>query len=472
MDNEAFFKQAFESEKSGHVDLAATLYQRILDNLPTHPATLYNLAVLNAKRNDYTRAVDLFERLIQVTPNASQAYYNAAICYIKKGNIDHAISYLIKAVEYEPSYAAAQHMLGSILLRRNEFEKALLHLTVAVQYLPDDANAHCHMGMACMHTEHIDEALLHLEKAIALDSSLAEAHYHSGVIALRRGKLEDADQHFQSTVGRDSSHFSAYYNLALIKKNQSQLNLAKYYIEKAYQLSDNNPFIAYLHAILNGNTAFDHTPDEFVTNLFDHYASYYDEHLKNVLHCGLPQQCVALFNDHIKNIKNQWDCILDLGCGTGLTGEAFRSYATQLMGSDLSENMLSKAREKNIYDHLYHENMIETLKRFDHTIEIAICCDTLVYVGKLEPFFDNLSHALRPNGYAILTFESSDTESTTLSSTGRFTHSASYIRSCAIQYEFNMIEMRETGLRNQAGEQVPGYIVLIQYLPIKLTTDK
>ena len=44
--------------------------------------------------------------------------------------------------------------------------------------------------------------------------------------------------------------------------------------------------------------------------------------------------------------------VLDLGCGTGLSGVAFKPIARRLVGIDLSPKMLAKAQELAIYDAL------------------------------------------------------------------------------------------------------------------------
>ena len=41
--------------------------------------------------------------------------------------------------------------------------------------------------------------------------------------------------------------------------------------------------------------------------------------------------------------------ILDLGCGTGLAGEAFKSLARRLDGIDLSPLMIERAKGRGIY---------------------------------------------------------------------------------------------------------------------------
>ena len=44
--------------------------------------------------------------------------------------------------------------------------------------------------------------------------------------------------------------------------------------------------------------------------------------------------------------------VLDLGCGTGLAGEALRRRAAWLEGVDLSSGMIDQARRKGLYDRL------------------------------------------------------------------------------------------------------------------------
>ncbi|MFI4955998.1 MAG: tetratricopeptide repeat protein [Gammaproteobacteria bacterium] len=459
MDNEAFFKQAVESEKQGQIDLAATLYQRILENMPRHPGTLYNFATLNAKRNDFDQAILLFERMLDVEPDFAQAYYNVAICYMKKGDVRTAMTHLKNAVTLVPHYVEAQHLLGGILLRMDKFQEAEVHLKAALAANPDHPAVLCHMGIAYVHLGRMDDARENLIRSIALDSSLAEAHYHLGLVALKAGQIDEADTHFQSTIARDPQHFSAYYNLALIKKKQAQYKLAEHFIEKAYAIAPEHPFVAYLYGILNTSKAPTVTPPDYVASLFNEYAPYYDEHLTKVLNSDLPMTCLAVFKKvHDKPVNTT----VDLGCGTGLCGAMFRDQTQRLIGVDLSEKMLDKARDKKIYDTLYQEDMLAMLRRAEHKIDLVLCCDALVYVGALEPFFEALKKALKEGGHALFTCEAGESPFA-LSIDGRFTHSEYYIRDCAMQHGFTINAFENTVLREQNGKPVMGYVVCVGY---------
>ncbi|OWK23826.1 hypothetical protein AJ87_30525 [Rhizobium yanglingense] len=45
--------------------------------------------------------------------------------------------------------------------------------------------------------------------------------------------------------------------------------------------------------------------------------------------------------------------LLDLGCGTGLTGGTLRDLCEEMTGIDISENMVEIAHKKEIYETLF-----------------------------------------------------------------------------------------------------------------------
>ena len=80
--------------------------------------------------------------------------------------------------------------------------------------------------------------------------------------------------------------------------------------------------------------------------------NYYDNYVKSLNYVG-PREIVKKMCDYTKNF--QYLKILDFGCGTGLVGEEILRQVkkdTFIDGIDISENMISKAREKNIYDNI------------------------------------------------------------------------------------------------------------------------
>ena len=95
--------------------------------------------------------------------------------------------------------------------------------------------------------------------------------------------------------------------------------------------------------------------ETYVRRLFDQYAGRYDTALTEHLHYRGP----ALLRDAVEAAMRargkrpmHFRAMLDLGCGTGLAGAAFRPFVDRLVGVDLSPAMIAQAASKGLYDRL------------------------------------------------------------------------------------------------------------------------
>lgn len=80
----------------------------------------------------------------------------------------------------------------------------------------------------------------------------------------------------------------------------------------------------------------------------DWSASYDDEITENGY--ATPRRCAEALARHAPNKNGK---LLDIGCGTGLSGITFREAGFQnIDGNDLSAEMLAIAKERGIYNHL------------------------------------------------------------------------------------------------------------------------
>lgn len=97
------------------------------------------------------------------------------------------------------------------------------------------------------------------------------------------------------------------------------------------------------------DSVYDH-PDMDVADFYDDWAATYDAEVGDNGYVT-PTRCAKALRAQVANLETP---VLDLGCGTGLSGLALRAAGfTTLDGTDLSDGMLKVARDKGIYRHLF-----------------------------------------------------------------------------------------------------------------------
>jgi predicted TPR repeat methyltransferase len=155
--------------------------------------------------------------------------------------------------------------------------------------------------------------------------------------------------------------------------------------------------------------------------------------------------------------------MLDLGCGTGLCGEAFKGVAECMVGVDLSEKMLEQARSKSIYAKLICANILDHLSIEMETYDLVISADVLIYMGQLDAFFNQLKRVMNLGGHVGLTVESCNASTFELKSTQRYGHSTLYINALASSNGFSIVDVQDIKLRKEKGEDITGSAILLQY---------
>jgi ubiquinone/menaquinone biosynthesis C-methylase UbiE len=146
---------------------------------------------------------------------------------------------------------------------------------------------------------------------------------------------------------------------------------------------------------------FDTNDHETLRNKYNAWARIYDTELDKSYRCSPIESAQTL-----AQVLPQKDAmILDAGAGTGMVGEALSALGyTQIVGVDLSEEMLEIARKKQVYQDLYQGNLEETLNFLDNESFDAIISVGVFTFGHVHPqALKNLFSLLKSGGYFLLT---------------------------------------------------------------------
>jgi predicted TPR repeat methyltransferase len=201
-------------------------------------------------------------------------------------------------------------------------------------------------------------------------------------------------------------------------------------------------------------------PRAYVTNLFDEYASSFEEVLVSKLGYSAPLRMRQLVAES-GALPEVVETAIDLGCGTGLCGAQFRGACRHLVGVDLSPRMLEMAAEKQIYDELHQGDLVEVLGNQSGEFDFFLCADTLVYIGDLYPVFQAVARRCRRNALFVFSTESATAGDFELRASGRYAHTSAYVERVSAATGFESIRYAEMACRKEFGrDMMAGYYLL------------
>lgn len=131
------------------------------------------------------------------------------------------------------------------------------------------------------------------------------------------------------------------------------------------------------------------------------YTEYYELFSKDKNYYSEVEFLEKVFQKYNCDVKN----ILDLGCGTGMHAELLASKGYKITGLDLSKEMISIAKSKNIPNSKF---IIGDMSNFDlsEKFDVIICMFAAMgYLTKneqIKSFFKSIKNHLNPNGLLIL----------------------------------------------------------------------
>jgi predicted TPR repeat methyltransferase len=316
----------------------------------------------------------------------------------------------------------AQQALGDIAAALDSFREACM-------LAPESAPAAFAHGEALLAAETVPAAIAELQRALRLAPDDDGARYTLGTAWAEAGEDARARDYF-TVLAQSSSVFAA----------------------RAANMLD----------ALDARGGGARAAPNYVRHLFDQFAENYDAHMVGALAYRAPGVLRELA-DLVMGARGPRSlAILDLGCGTGLSGECFRDLAARLEGIDLSPAMLAKARARGIYDTLETADLESALAGQGRSYDLILAADTLVYLGNLQPVFQGAASRLAPGGFFLFTVESVAGETYELGPKRRYRHSEAYLRREAEAASLDVMGLVACAPRRETGIAVEGFAVALR----------
>ena len=481
-----FVDQTLSKAKSyarkGETEEAKKLYQNVLQAFPKNGRAQKGLDALNKPKQfnstqnppqeTINQLIDLYNQgqwaavvekaqaLTRQYPNAPFIWNILGVAAAKTGQIDLAINAFKRVIAIKPDHAEAYYNMGNVLKGQGKLEEAIEAYNKALSLKPDYANACNNMGNVLKDQGKLEEAIEAYKKALLLKPDYADTYHNMGVVLKGQGKLEEAIEAYKKALLLKPDYAEAYNNTGHVLKDQGKLEEAIEAYKKALSLKPDYAEANHILSSLTGKTT-NSAPGEYVKNLFDRYAYKFDKSLLVDLSYKSPEVITQLALE--KHGGGSLGSILDLGCGTGLTGEKIRPHCTNLEGIDLSRKMLEIAKSRNIYDNLDHVDIVEYLSNAELNFDYFIATDVFVYVGDLSEVFHLIKVRNKRPGKLIFSTEHINENGFHLEKSGRYSHSKSYIEELCREFKFSISHFSETNLRKEKGSFLIGGLYFLDF---------
>jgi len=416
--------QAKLHSDAGRTKRAITTYRQILRQAPECTDAMFQLAVLLHDVGELEAAANQLRVFLSYQPNLAEVHFNLGTIMRALSRPEEASSSFLRAIELQPGFSDAHNNLGTCYRDQGQLQKALECFEAALAQSPDSLHALINLGTTLAKCNRSIESVAVCRRALSLHPDSPDAHYALGIALEKTGAHHEAIDHLQIAV-------------------YSRPDVPEWQFHLAASQGASPP------------TA----PTEYVTSLFDGYAKRFDDHLVSDLKYMTPQHLYRA----VRQFSNRsMDMALDLGCGTGLSGEVFRETVRSFVGVDLSSEMIKVAQERHLYDELHVSEVTSFLEGRQSEYDLIVAADVFVYIGDLALIFSQASKALRNNGLFAFSVEANESDSYVLGATRRYSHALTYLRRLSAANGFTERTADSVVLREDHGRDVQGWVVVLE----------
>ncbi len=298
--------------------------------------------------------------------------------------------------------------------------------------------------------------------ATDLISAILRTYLELALALMKTGRNKDAIRSFQRVLAIQPNESVAHAYLSRLFISDNDLPQATRHLRHYLRLVPEDHIGARMLLAYTGAEAAPERPaPAYITRLYDNYAASYDQKLVNSLHYQCPQLIRAALERHCQDKV----AILDLGCGTGLCGQAVSSMATRLDGVDLSPQMIAKARQRAIYNELTEGDLYPFLEKKAKCYDVLVAAGVFEHIGDPRRVFRAAFGALRGSGLFVFTAEDNPTRELSVNSSGYYMHGRTYLAERAARCGFAVSSLESATLRLDNGAPVRGLCVVLSKTP-------
>lgn len=424
---DGWMQTAIAAHRERDTSAAEAGYRDVLAVDPGHPDALHFLGVLRHEQGQGEAAIELIGRALERAPRHADIHNNLGNIHKGRGDAPAAESCYRRALAFQPSHIQALGNLAVVLEMQGRLDDAFNAYGLLLTAAPGYAHGYYLLGLFLRNhargPDHARQSVACLRRAFELEPRNLRALSALGGVLYMLGEHAEARSVYSDWLERDPESALARHMLAAC----------------------------------GGAEIPERAGDTYVRQLFDAFASSFDEQLLHNLDYRAPQLLCDALTAKLAG-RTALD-VLDAGCGTGLCAPLMRGWARRLEGVDLSKGMLEQARRRGGYDALVEAELTAHLEASPAAFDVVASADTLVYFGDLHRVSAAAFAALRTGGLFGFSVEALDGAGFDLGPSGRYRHGRDHVAASLTAAGFIDVDVASQALRNESGAPVQGWVV-------------
>lgn len=451
---------------SGKLDSAAAEARSLLGQHPQHlPARIHLARVLLASGRPSEALADLKQCLAgQSLPSGEevQVLLLAADAALRTGQAGQAESWARQVTALAPRSAQALLILAMCAQQTGRPADALAFLYQALAIDPNSVPALVNKGLVEKQLGLHEEAIGTLNRALSINPAIPSAHYSLGLIHLLRSENASAERAFRACLGFDARHSHAAMQLGTLLRYENRLDEAADVYRSILRHEPDNATARFHLDALTQSDGPARIPADVVRAIYAdesvgrNLEASLNEHLRYQTPSILREALDTLYGTETPALD-----VLDLGCGSGLYGRLVKPRARHLVGVDLSGAMIEECRHKGVYDDLHAKDIVEYLGTPRADFDLIVAMDVFCYFGDLHALMAMCVGVLRPGGILACSVErATENRPWQFHRYGHFLHSSAHLEGAASAAGLRTVQLTESALRREFGEDRPGYVAL------------
>ena len=224
---------AFNMHKSGKLEDAKLVYEKLLSISPDDLDVLNLYAQLNFSLKNYDLAIDLFKNVYDKTKLVDIAE-KVALSAFKASKYELSIEFFKKCLENNNDFTSNYH-ISLCYKELNQINKAIEYALAAFNIKQNELDLCIHLSYLYEKSNDLDSAIKYLDCALQINYN-EQLIYNMGVLFKKQKKYHDAVFCFEKVLELNPSSKSAMLNIASTYKNISMTDALQIYkdIETIY----------------------------------------------------------------------------------------------------------------------------------------------------------------------------------------------------------------------------------------------